>query len=93
MKFSGENLRRARQAAGMTQIALAQAAGGGVRTLGYYERGNVCPSVNRAFAMAVALGVGVDVFMSAGIQAESLDSPRTHAGAAWLQAWRETKRR
>ena len=61
--FSGIKLRKARRAAGLTQIALATAAGVRERTLGYYERGSVCPSANRAVAMARALGLPVEALM------------------------------
>lgn len=63
MKFSARQLRRARAKAGMTQIALAEATGVRERTIGNYERGLSVPPVDKACAIANALGVDISFFM------------------------------
>ena len=53
-------VREAREAAGLTQADLADAAGIPLRTLSAYERGQIVPPVDRARAIAVALGTTLD---------------------------------
>lgn len=55
----GPNLKRLREAAGLTQAALAGRAGVTQGDLSRYERGDIAPHWLTACRLAHALGVGV----------------------------------
>ena len=56
----GENLKQARQAAGMTQKQLADALGCKVKDISRWENGHVEPGVLTVKKMAQALGCSMD---------------------------------
>ncbi len=56
----GENLRRLRQEAGLTQIGLAQKAGLSLRSVQNWEQGHRIPRVDTLVALTKALQVSVD---------------------------------
>lgn len=62
MATFGEKLRELRDAAGMTQLALSQAAGVPIGTVRDYEQGTRDPLLSNAQRLAKALGVSLDVF-------------------------------
>jgi transcriptional regulator with XRE-family HTH domain len=61
MRFA-ERLRELREAAGLTQAALAHAAGISLGAVRNYEQGIREPYWHVAFRLAAALGVGCDAF-------------------------------
>lgn len=61
MSFASK-LRELRTETGLTQEALARAAGLSLGVIRDYEQGNREPSLRSAFKLAAALGVAVDVF-------------------------------
>jgi transcriptional regulator with XRE-family HTH domain len=62
----GELLQRLRQAAGLSQPQLAEAAGVPVATLRDWEQGRRAPPLDTAARVAVALGVSIDELAGAG---------------------------
>jgi transcriptional regulator with XRE-family HTH domain len=56
----GEHLKRLREAAGLSQPQLAQAAGVPVGTLRQWEQGRRLPSLEGFIALAAGLGVSLD---------------------------------
>ncbi len=62
MTTFGEKLRELRDAAGMTQTALSEAAGVPIGTVRDYEQGVRDPLLSNAQRLAKALGVSLDVF-------------------------------
>jgi transcriptional regulator with XRE-family HTH domain len=74
----GENVRRLRDACGMTQMALAVAAGVGVSQVSQIEQGIIKdPRLSTAIALARSLGVSLDVL--AGVDAEAPGIPQDAA--------------
>lgn len=74
----GQNLKRMRAAAGMTQQGLATAAALSVSVVSQIEQGtNRDPRMTTLVALAGALGVSVDVLVSGGSAAtnESVEMP------------------
>ena len=70
-KRTGESLRRAREAAGITQAALAERVDMDPVTISRFENGHTLPSLMKLLAFADALNVSVtDLLASA--------SPRSH---------------
>jgi transcriptional regulator with XRE-family HTH domain len=57
-----EKLKELRQAAGLTQAALAARSGRGLGAIRDYEQGNREPLLSTAFKLAHALGVSVEAF-------------------------------
>lgn len=62
MATFGEKLRELRDAAGLTQLALAAAAGVPIGTVRDYEQGSRDPLLSNAQRLAKALGASLDVF-------------------------------
>ncbi|MEV7150483.1 helix-turn-helix transcriptional regulator [Streptomyces sp. NPDC093084] len=58
--FSRANLVKAREEAGLTQFQLAAMSGVAQAKISQYENGHTCPSVQKAAALADALGLLVD---------------------------------
>ena len=49
---------------GLSRQQLAEAAGVNVQTIGFIERGDYSPSLELAFKLAEALGVGIEAVFS-----------------------------
>lgn len=62
-RFAGR-LKELRAAAGLSQADLAKASGVKQASIATYELGQSAPSLDRAAALATALGVSVDSFIS-----------------------------
>lgn len=60
LRFSGTELRAARQDAGLNQRELAEATGIPLDTLREYERDKYAPSAQRIALLASTLGVSID---------------------------------
>lgn len=57
MKFNGSRLRKAREAAGITQVTLAYLVGRSERMIRKYEQGLACPSADTVWLLAVSVGL------------------------------------
>jgi transcriptional regulator with XRE-family HTH domain len=68
MRFSGTALRKARDAAGLTQRGLAEAAGIPLDTLREYERGKYAPSAERLAILTITLGVSMDTLFAGDLE-------------------------
>ncbi len=68
----GERLRLLRERRGLSQRALAQAAGMSANALSQIERGNVSPSVGTLNRLAAALNVPITAFFETGIPRETV---------------------
>jgi DNA-binding XRE family transcriptional regulator len=80
-------LREARTAAGLSQAALAGAAGVSRQSVGAIEAGRHRPSVDAALAMAAAVGRSVEeLFGAAGRASEAVVGPPVADGSAVLAA-------
>ena len=55
---SARIIREARQAAGLTQLELAEKLGVTIGTIGYYERGAGMPTTEKLFALCDRLNIG-----------------------------------
>jgi len=62
MATFGEKLKELRDAAGLTQRALAEAAGVPIGTVRDYEQGSRDPLLSNAQRLAKALGASLDLF-------------------------------
>lgn len=60
--FFGKRLRELRDAAGLSQAALAKAAGIGLKTVCQYEYGQREPGFSKLVALARGLGVSLAAF-------------------------------
>ena len=63
MAFSGDRLAELRRQAGQSRERLAVGAGVSISSLISYEQGNSVPSVDRAQALADALGISLPVLL------------------------------
>jgi transcriptional regulator with XRE-family HTH domain len=79
-KEFGEVFRRLRQEAGLSQAALAAAAGIHQRQINRYETGEQQPALNVAHRLAVALGVSLD-------ELAGIPSDRVNLNGTWWAAW------
>lgn len=61
--FNGNRLREAREARGLTGIALSEVLGVSRGLISQYEKGDASPSPDKLYALANALGVPVDFFL------------------------------
>ena len=72
--FIGTKIRLLREAAGLSQTQLAEAAGLAPGSLRNYEQGRYDPPWEAVFQLAAALGVSADVFAEcAGVRMREAD--------------------
>jgi transcriptional regulator with XRE-family HTH domain len=76
----GQTLARLREAAGLTQMQLAQKAEVSVDTLRHWEQGRHLPRIDDALALADALGVGLEELVLASDMKEARSKPAPPAG-------------
>lgn len=81
----GETLRRLRQQAGLTQIALAQKAGLSLRSVQNWEQGHRNPRLDTLLALTKALSVSADRLLVKDDTRRALpkqrSKPQRHASA------------